>query len=237
MVLGQSANPRTSRDPPCLSAFPARHYGSAELRQSRRFRTRSCSSSRTSMAFRPRPHGEFQPDDDGVADPRHRAPHGQDDGCTGAGNGRQLLPLRPALGALFLRRSRCKRRKRSLGLHDSFPNMVLDISTADEKARFASSFFAIAPPTQSNASAEIPRPEPAPVANPMRDLLKEGEAALGAKNDERAKAAFEKVLSDYDRNNGARSLWSRPDCVPGMATRIRPNSISSERPGAPSIRP
>ncbi len=89
-----------------------------------------------------------------------------------------------------------------VSLFDIFPGIVLNIQVADEKARFASSFMAIAP-QQNAVIAEVPRPAPLPVANPTLELLKQGEAALNAKNNEKAKAAFESVLNNYDRNNGA----------------------------------
>jgi len=84
-----------------------------------------------------------------------------------------------------------------------FPKMVSAINVDVEAARFSSTFMSIPVAQRSTSSAEVPVEQPAPVANPMRDLLKEGEAALNANNSEKAKAAFEKVLSDYERSNGA----------------------------------
>jgi tetratricopeptide (TPR) repeat protein len=42
-----------------------------------------------------------------------------------------------------------------------------------------------------------------PPPNPTRDLLKEGEAAFNSGDPAKAQAAFEKVLSDFDRTNGS----------------------------------
>src|SRR5204863_6150802 len=51
--------------------------------------------------------------------------------------------------------------------------------------------------------AEVPIPPPPPPANPIRDLLKTAESAFNSGDNARALAAFDKVLSDYDPNNGS----------------------------------
>jgi hypothetical protein len=88
-------------------------------------------------------------------------------------------------------------------IRDQFPGMVKIIKVADEQARFASTFMSIPISQKAVATAEVPVVEEVPAPNPMRDLLKEGEAALNANNNEKAKAAFQKVLTDFDRTNGA----------------------------------
>jgi hypothetical protein len=92
------------------------------------------------------------------------------------------------------------------GLRDVYGDMALGIHVSDEQSRFNATFMSI-PPTQRVAvTAEVPKEDPVPPPpppNPVHDLLKEGEAALNANNPTKAKTVFEKVLSDYDRNNGA----------------------------------
>jgi hypothetical protein len=88
-------------------------------------------------------------------------------------------------------------------IRDQFLGIVKNIRVADEQQRFASTFMSIPVSQKAAVTAEVPQVEAPPPANPMRDLLKEGEAALNANNNEKAKEAFQKVLSDYDRANGA----------------------------------
>jgi tetratricopeptide (TPR) repeat protein len=90
------------------------------------------------------------------------------------------------------------------GLRDVFPDMATAIHVSDEQARFTASFMSIPIPQRSARPAEVPAPEPPPPPpNPVHELLKEGEAALNSNNAGKAKAVFQTVLSDYDRNNGA----------------------------------
>jgi Tetratricopeptide repeat len=89
------------------------------------------------------------------------------------------------------------------GIRDQFPLMVKGIHVPEEQARFASTFMNIPVAKRSVTQAEVPAAEAAPPADPAHDLLKEGEAALNGDDNEKAKSAFQKVLSDYDRNNGA----------------------------------
>jgi tetratricopeptide (TPR) repeat protein len=81
--------------------------------------------------------------------------------------------------------------------------MALGIHVSDEQSRFSASFMSIPVPQRTAAIAEIPAPDPTPPPNPVHDLLKEGEAAWNSNNPAKAKAAFESVLSNYDRDNGA----------------------------------
>jgi hypothetical protein len=89
------------------------------------------------------------------------------------------------------------------GIRDQFPEMVKGIHVPEEQARFAATFMNIPVAKRSVATAEVPRIEAAAPPDPARDLLKEGETAFNANDNEKARAAFQKVLSDFDRNNGA----------------------------------
>ena len=72
-----------------------------------------------------------------------------------------------------------------------------------EQARFQETFNKIPVPQKSIARAEVPEAPPAPPTNPTRDLLKDAEAAFNAGDTVKAQASFERVLSDFDRDNGA----------------------------------
>jgi tetratricopeptide (TPR) repeat protein len=89
------------------------------------------------------------------------------------------------------------------GLRDTFPDMAVGIHVPDEKARFDTSFMSIPIPQKIEATAEVPKVEPLPPPNPVHDLLKQGEAALNSNNTDKAKEAFDTILSNYDRENGA----------------------------------
>jgi len=88
------------------------------------------------------------------------------------------------------------------GLRESFVEMARNIQFKTEQTRFLETFNKIPVPQKSVARAEVPEPPPAPPANPSRDLLKEAEAAFNAGDNAKAQAAFERVLSDFDRENG-----------------------------------
>ena len=90
-----------------------------------------------------------------------------------------------------------------VGLRESFVEMARNIQLKTEQARFQDTFYKISVPQKSVSRPEVPQPPPAPPANPALDLLKEGETAFNAGDTEKARAAFERVLSDFDRNNGA----------------------------------
>ena len=89
------------------------------------------------------------------------------------------------------------------GIRDYFAEMIAGIQLKTEQQRFQSSFKNIPIPQKTAARPEVPAAPVAPPANPGRDLLKEGEAAFNSGNNPKAKEAFEKVLSDFDRNSGA----------------------------------
>ena len=89
------------------------------------------------------------------------------------------------------------------GIRDVGPKLMAAIKVGDEQARFAATFMKIPVSQKALVTAEVPV-QVSPIApNPMRDLLKEGEAALNENNSAKAKAAFEKVIAEYDRNSGA----------------------------------
>ena len=90
-----------------------------------------------------------------------------------------------------------------LTMRESFLNMARQIQVKNEQQRFEQKFYSIPVPQKAVARPEVPQPPPEPPANPVRDLLKEGEAAFNAGDNEKAEAAFQKVLSDFDRENGA----------------------------------
>lgn len=89
------------------------------------------------------------------------------------------------------------------GIRDYYGEMAAGIQLKTEQQRFQETFYRIPVPQKVAARSEVPVAPPAPPPNPVRDLLKEGEAAFNAGNTEKAKEAFEKVLSDFDRTSGA----------------------------------
>jgi tetratricopeptide (TPR) repeat protein len=88
-------------------------------------------------------------------------------------------------------------------LRDVFSKMFAAINLAAEQERFASTFMGIPPSQKALAVAEVPQPEEPPVANPMMDLLRQGETALNANNNDAARAASQRVLAEIDASNGA----------------------------------
>jgi TolA-binding protein len=92
--------------------------------------------------------------------------------------------------------------KGDVGLRQSLVNMTRSIQLKAEQARFQETFNKIPVPQKTVARPEVPQPPPQPPPNPTRDLLKEAEAAFNAGDVAKAEAAFEKVLSDFDRDNG-----------------------------------
>jgi tetratricopeptide (TPR) repeat protein len=89
------------------------------------------------------------------------------------------------------------------GIRDYFAELVAGVQLKTEQQRFVENFNKIPVPQKRAARPEVPEPPPAPAANPGRDLLKEGEAAFNSGNNQKAREAFEKVLSDFDRTSGA----------------------------------
>src|SRR5437867_578270 len=90
-----------------------------------------------------------------------------------------------------------------LTIRESFVSMARQIQVKNEQQRFEQKFYSIPVPQKAVARPEVPQPPPEPPANPVRDLLKQGEAAFNAGDNEKAEEAFQKVLSDFDRENGA----------------------------------
>ena len=90
-----------------------------------------------------------------------------------------------------------------VSIRESFGGMARNIDVKAEQRRFEEKFYSIPVPQKSVARPEVPQPPPAPPPNPTRDLLKEAEAAFNRGDISTAQTAFEKVLSDFDRQNGA----------------------------------
>jgi hypothetical protein len=93
--------------------------------------------------------------------------------------------------------------KEDVALRDSFVNLARNIQVKTEQSRFQETFYKIPVPQRTIARAEVPVPPPAPPRNPIQDLLKEAETAFNAGDTAKAQTAFEKVLSDFDRDNGS----------------------------------
>jgi tetratricopeptide (TPR) repeat protein len=89
------------------------------------------------------------------------------------------------------------------GFRDSFVNMARNIQLKTEQARFQETFYKIAAPQKAAARPEVPQPPPDPPQDPLRNLLREAQTAFNAGDLEKAQAAFAKVLSDLDRDNGS----------------------------------
>jgi len=89
------------------------------------------------------------------------------------------------------------------GIRDYFGEMIAGIQLKAEQQRYQQTFNKIPIPQKIAARPEVPVAPVAPPPNPARELLKEAEAAFNSGNNQKAKEAFEKVLSDFDRNSGA----------------------------------
>jgi tetratricopeptide (TPR) repeat protein len=92
--------------------------------------------------------------------------------------------------------------KGDVNIREAYADMAHEIQVKTEEDRFEKRFYSIPVPQKVAARPEVPQPPPAPPPNPLRDLLKQGEAAFNSGNLEAARAAFEKVLSDFDQQNG-----------------------------------
>jgi hypothetical protein len=88
---------------------------------------------------------------------------------------------------------------------DVFIDMAAGITYARENERFQSTFHSI--PLPQRASADVQNPdlqsEPLPPADPKRELIVEAQTAYNSMDNVGARALFEKVLVDFDPNNGA----------------------------------
>ena len=87
---------------------------------------------------------------------------------------------------------------------DVYVDMAAGITYARENERFQSTFHAI--PLPQRASAEVQNPdvqsEPAPPPDPKRELIIEAQTAYNSMDNVGARALFEKVLVEFDPNNG-----------------------------------
>jgi tetratricopeptide (TPR) repeat protein len=88
-------------------------------------------------------------------------------------------------------------------IREYFADMLKGLQLKTEQQRFQETFYKIPVPEKTVSRPEVPQAPPAPPPNPTRDLLKEAESAFAAGNDEKAREAFERVLSDFDRDNGS----------------------------------
>jgi tetratricopeptide (TPR) repeat protein len=86
---------------------------------------------------------------------------------------------------------------------DEIASMAAAIDVAKERARFESTFDTIPAPTQA-IRKEVPVAPPAPV-DPVLELLRTAEAAF-ERDKPKAREAFEKVLKEYNANDG-RALY------------------------------
>jgi tetratricopeptide (TPR) repeat protein len=83
-------------------------------------------------------------------------------------------------------------------LRSELGTMAGAIDVPRERTRFQETFFSIKLPEKQTVRAEVPQP---PVVDPVTELLRAAQAAFD-KDKPRAREAFEKVLKDYDANNG-----------------------------------
>jgi tetratricopeptide (TPR) repeat protein len=90
------------------------------------------------------------------------------------------------------------------GIREFFPGMMSALRVADEQARFTATFMKIPVSQKTTSAAEVPIPDPAPLPpNPVKELLRTGQAALAANDNAKAKAVFEQVLAQHDPEDGA----------------------------------
>ncbi len=92
--------------------------------------------------------------------------------------------------------------KGDLSIREAFADMASDIQFKTEQQRFRAKFYSIPLPQKTVVRPEVPAPPPPSPPNPVRDLLKTAEAAFNSGDTQTARAAFEKVLSDFDHENG-----------------------------------
>ena len=88
--------------------------------------------------------------------------------------------------------------KSDLSIREAFADMAHDIQVKTEQQRFESKFYSIPLPQKTVSRPEVPAPPP----NPVRDLLKAAETAFNSGDIETARVSFQKVLSDFDHENG-----------------------------------
>jgi len=88
-------------------------------------------------------------------------------------------------------------------LKDDLPTLFAAVDVAKEQARFQQTFHSIPIPERQPLRAEVP-PPPAKV-DPVLELLRTAQAAFD-RDKSKARESFEKVLRDFDPNNG-RALY------------------------------
>ena len=93
--------------------------------------------------------------------------------------------------------------KGDVSFRESFLDMMRNVQLKTEQTRFQETFYKIAPVQKAVSRPEIPEPTPVQVADPSRELLKEAETAFNAGDLAKAQSAFEKTLSDFDRDSGS----------------------------------
>jgi len=88
---------------------------------------------------------------------------------------------------------------------DVYVDMASGITFVKENERFQSTFHSI--PLPQRAQADVPSPdapsEPAVPPDPMRELIVEAQTAYNSMDNVGARALFERVLREFDPNNGA----------------------------------
>jgi tetratricopeptide (TPR) repeat protein len=88
---------------------------------------------------------------------------------------------------------------------DVFIDMAAGINFMRENERFQSTFHSIPLPQRATVEAQNPdlQSEPSPPPDPMRQLIVEAQTAFNSMDNVGSRALFEKVLVDFDPNNGA----------------------------------
>ena len=86
------------------------------------------------------------------------------------------------------------------GIRQYFREMIAAIDVESEEARFEEHFHQIELPQQAEVRAEVP-PVP-PVPDPVREILREAQAAFNSGEDDAAHEAFQRILSEFDPTNG-----------------------------------
>ena len=86
------------------------------------------------------------------------------------------------------------------GIREYFREMIDAIEVEIEEARFEERFHQIELPPQAEVRAEVPLVPPAP--DPVREILREAQAAFNSREDDAAHEAFQRILVEFDRTNG-----------------------------------
>ena len=84
-----------------------------------------------------------------------------------------------------------------VGIREFFPGMLASIDFDGEIARFEERFSSIEVADQSRLRSEVPR-----AVDPVPGILRQAEVAFNAGEDAVARAAFERVLNQFDSVNG-----------------------------------